>query len=100
MVSRRYGVDNINQLSQQQLTESFLRSRGGARAGALLSGVSAIGIVAGAIMFKHDSPYSGDIGINVVGILVLGATIPMEITGLTYLGSIGTRLQTIQGSYE
>jgi hypothetical protein len=94
--TRRYGVNNINQLSQQQLTESFLRSRGGVRAGSLLSGVSAIGIVAGAFMFTHDSPYSGDIGINVLGVLVLGATIPMEITGLTILGVSYPRLQSIK----
>lgn len=93
---RRYGVNEINQLNQQQLTESFLRARGGTRAGALISGVSAIGIVAGIIMFKHDSPYAGDIGINVIGVLVLGGTIPMEITGLTIWGISGTRLQSIK----
>jgi hypothetical protein len=94
---RRYGVNNLNQLTQQQLTESFLRARGGTRAGAMLSGASAIGIVAGIIMFKHESPYPGDIETNVIGILVLGGTIPMEITGLTILGVSGTRLQSIRG---
>lgn len=93
---RRYGVNNIDQLTQQQLTESFLRARGGTRAGALLSGASAIGIVTGIILFTHDSPYSGDIGLNVVGIMVLAGTIPMEITGLTILGVSGTRLQSIR----
>jgi len=93
---RRYGVNNINQLTQQQLTESFLRARGGTRAGALISGASAVGIVAGIIMFKHYSPYPGDIGINVIGVLVLGGTIPMEITGLTIWGISGTRLQSIR----
>ena len=93
---RRYGVNNINQLTQQQLTESFLRARGGARAGALISGVSAVGIVTGIIMLKHNSPYSGDIGINVIGVLVLGGTIPMEITGLTIWVISGTRLQSIR----
>jgi hypothetical protein len=93
---RRYGVSDINQLTQQQMTESFLRARGGTRAGALISGASAIGIVAGIIMFKHESPYPGDIGTNVIGILVLGGTIPMEITGLTIWGISGTRLQSIK----
>ena len=93
---RRYGVNDINQLTQQQLTESFLRVRGGTRAGAILSGASAIGIIAGIIMFKHESPYAGDIGINVIGVLVLGGTIPMEITGLTIWGVYGTRLQSLR----
>ncbi len=93
---RRYGVNDLNQLNQLQLKESFLRARGGARAGALLSGVSAIGIVTGIIMLNHESPYSGDIGINVLGILVLGGTIPMEITGLTIWSISGTRLQSIR----
>ena len=93
---RRYGADNINQLSEQQLTEAFLRSRGAVRAGTLVSAAGAIGIVAGAIMFKHYSPYPGDIGINVLGVLVLGATIPMEITGLTILGVSYPRLQSIK----
>ena len=95
---RRYGVNNPNQLTQQQLTESFLRARGGTRAGALLSGASAIGIIAGIIMFKHESPYPGDIETNVLGILVLGGTIPMEITGLTIWGISGTRLQSIRAA--
>jgi hypothetical protein len=94
--TRRYGVNDLNQLSQQQLTESFMRSRGGARAGALLSVASAIGIGAGIIMFKYDSPYPGDIGRNVAGLLLLAGTIPMEITGLTIWGISGTRLQTIR----
>ena len=93
---RRYGADNINQLSEQQLTEAFLRSRGAVRAGTLVSVASAIGIVAGVIMLTHDSPYSGDIGTNVLGGLVLGATIPMEITGLTILGVSYPRLQSIK----
>jgi len=93
---RRYGADNINQLSEQQLTEAFLRSRGAVRAGTLVSVASAIGIVAGAIMFTHDSPYPGDIERNVFGVLVLAATIPMEITGLTILGISYPRLQSIK----
>jgi hypothetical protein len=93
---RRYGVNDINQLNQQQLTESFLRARGGARAGALVSGVGAIGIVTGIILVNHESPYSGDIVPNVMGIMILAGTIPMEITGLTILGVSGTRLQSIR----
>jgi hypothetical protein len=93
---RRYGVNDLNQLSQLQLTESFMRSRGGARAGALLSVASAIGISAGIIMFKYDSPYPGDIERNAIGVLLLAGTIPMEITGLTIWGISGTRLHSVR----
>jgi hypothetical protein len=94
---RRYGVSNLNQLNQQQLTESFLRARGGARAGALISAASTVGIIAGTIMLTHDSPNPGDIGVNAFGIVVLAGSIPMEITGLTIWGVSGTRLQSIRG---
>jgi len=93
---KRYGVNNIEQLSQQQLNDAFLRARGGARAGALLSAASAIGIVTGIIMFTYESPYAGDIGRNVGGVLLLAGTIPMEITGLIIWGISSERLQTVR----
>ena len=93
---RRYGVNDLNQLSQLQLDEAFMRARGSTRAGALLSVASAIVIGAGIAMVAYDNPHPGDIGRNAFGVLLLAGTIPMEITGLTILGISGTRLQTIK----
>jgi hypothetical protein len=95
---RRYGVNNINQLSEQQLTEAFLRARGGARAGALLTTASAIGIVSG-ILIASSADNIGRAGEAraYIGVFLAFGSLPIGLLGAPIWGISGTRLKTIKG---
>ena len=52
--NRRYGVNNINQLSREQLNQALKRAQSGVTGGIVLSSVGAAGIGIGAF-FIHDA---------------------------------------------
>lgn len=93
--NKRYGESDINQLTQVQLNESLDRAKDGICSGAVISIISGIGIVGGMIMLTSDSPYPGDIGGNVTGLLLTAASIPLEIIGLTVWSTNKIRAKSI-----
>jgi hypothetical protein len=93
--NRRYGESDINQLSQVQLNESLDRAKDGISSGAVISIISGIAIAGGIIMLTRESPYPGDIEGNVTGLLLIAASIPFEIIGLTVWSTNKTRAKSI-----
>ena len=94
--SRKYGVSDLNQLSQIQLNEALIRAKDGMSSGAVISIISGIGIVGGIIRATRDSPYPGDIWGNITGLLLLAGSIPFEITGLLVRGINRSRAKRIE----
>jgi hypothetical protein len=96
--NRRYGVNDINQLSREQLNHALIRARNGVTGGIVLSGLAAVGIGIGAF-FIHDSKdpdKPGNIGPALAGMGLLIISIPLEITGLVVLGTNSHRAKSIK----
>jgi hypothetical protein len=80
--NRRYGVNNINQLSKEQLNEALIRTQRGILGGRTLSLVSAIGICGGIIEILATRKIGEGFGI-LAGMGLIIVSVPLEIVGLT-----------------
>lgn len=95
--NRRFGVNDINQLSVRQLNEELVRSHKGVTGGIIMISLGAVGIASGAY-FIHDAkdpekPGNIDAALAGMGLLIL--SIPLEITGLVVLATNSQRVKNI-----
>ncbi len=98
--SRRYGVNDINQLTREQLNEALIRAQNKITGGIVLSVAGAIGIGAGSYLIAHSKkiyPEANDITqLQLSGFSLLVVSIPIEITGLIKWALNGERAKTIR----
>lgn len=99
--NRRYGVNDITQLSQEQLNEALTRAQSKVTGGHVLSIVGAAGIGVGSYLIAHSKkiyPEANDLTEQqLTGIMFLVISIPIEIAGLIKWGINGTRVKSIKG---
>jgi hypothetical protein len=97
---RRYGVNDINQLSQEQLNEALTKAQSKISGGHVLSIVGAIGIGVGSYLIVYSKriyPEANDITEGeMTGWVFLAISIPVEIAGLTKWGINGKRVKSIK----
>jgi hypothetical protein len=100
---RQYGVNDINQLSQEQLNEALLNAQSGRAVGCVMLTVGVIGSV-GSWLVGRTIPISFFGGTTVENrsrlnrcILIGCCSIPVGITGGVILGKYNTRVRTIKG---
>jgi len=94
--NRRYGVNDINQLSQEQLNEALTRAQRGISGGRTLSLVSTIGICGGIIEILATRNVGEGFGI-LAGMGLIIVSVPLEIVGLTKWGINDSRVKSIKG---
>lgn len=98
---RRYGVNEISKLSQEQLNEALTRAQSKVTGGHVLSIVGAIGIGVGSYLIVHSKkiyPEANDITQpQMAGFTFLVISIPIEIVGLIKWSINGTRVKNIKG---
>lgn len=94
--NRRYRVNDINQLSKEQLNEALIRAQSGVKGGIILSGLGAIGLGVGGYLILHKTMTSEGLqnqNILFTGIGIVILSIPIEIAGLTVF-SINNKRKT------
>jgi hypothetical protein len=97
--NRRYGVSDINQLSQGQLNEALIRAQSGVTGGIILSSLGALGLGVGGYFILHKTMTSeGFQNQNIIftGIEIVILSIPIEIAGLTIFGINNKRKTSIK----
>jgi len=95
--NRRYGINDINQLSHEQLNEALKKAKGGARTGAILSAVSFTGIISGILIASSaDNLEEGGERRAYNGVFLVIGSVPIGLTGLTIWGINGTRTKRIK----
>ena len=92
--NRRYGVNDINQLSEEQLNDALIWTHRGISGGRTLSLVSAIGICGGIIEIIATRNVGEGFGI-LAGMGLIIVSVPLEIVGLTKWGINDTRAKSI-----
>jgi hypothetical protein len=92
---RKYGVNDITQLSQEQLNEAYRKAKTGARVGGFVSVISGVGIISGIIVLNSVEDRE-DESKAYTGVFLTGISIPLEITGLTIWGINSTRKKNIK----
>ena len=90
---RKYGVNDLNLLSVEQLNNAASNSKAGLTFGFIFSVPATIGIVSGLIMMQ--APYPESMGKAFAGLSWIIISIPPEILGLTLLGIYSSRLKSI-----
>lgn len=102
--NRRYGVNDITQLSQKQLNEALTRAQSKVTGGHVLSIVGAIGIGVGSYLIVHSKkiyPEANDITEpQLTGFTFLVISIPIEIAGLIKWSINGTRAKRIKEVFK
>jgi hypothetical protein len=94
---RQYGVNDLNQLSQEQLNAALMKAKSRIRTGAILSTVSAIGIVGGIIIIAKTQQATGEGFLyGIYGLLLMEISIPIEIVGLVKLSKNSLRVKSIE----
>jgi hypothetical protein len=93
--NRRYGVNDINQLSKEQLNEALIRTQRGISGGRTLSLVSAIGICGGIVEILVTRNVGEGFGI-LAGMGLIIVSVPLEIVGLTKWGINDSRAKSIK----
>jgi len=93
--NRRYGVNDINQLSEEQLNEALIRTHRGISGGSTLSLISAIGICGGIIEIIATKNIGEGFGI-LAGMGLIIVSVPLEIVGLTKWSINDTRSKSIK----
>jgi hypothetical protein len=87
----RYGVNDIKQLSRDQLNEALSKAKKGTRVGLCLSFVGVAGIISTVAIYSNVDDRPGDF---TPAFLVLGM-IPIAITGLTVMSVNSSRKSKI-----
>jgi hypothetical protein len=93
--SKRYGVNDINKLSQEQLSEALTKAKIGERNGAIMSTASAIGIGVGIIEILATKNVGEGFGI-LIGVGLIAVSVPLEVTGLVIWGTYEQRVNSIK----
>ena len=93
--NRLYGVNDINQLSKEQLNQALIRTQRGISGGRTLSLVSAIGICGGIIEILATRNVGEGFGI-LAGMGLIIVSVPLEIVGLTKWGINDSRAKSIK----
>jgi len=93
--NRRYGVNDINQLSKEQLNEALIRTQRGISDGRTLSLISAIGICGGITEILATRNVGEGFGI-LAGMGLLIVSVSLEIVGLTKWGINDSRAKSIK----
>jgi len=94
---RQYGVNDINQLSQEQLNKALRHAEGGAKFGGFVSGIGAVGIIGSIIMLSSVNDRE-DEGKAYTGVFLTGISVTLEIAGLTIWGINGSRKYNIKNT--
>jgi len=93
--NRRYGVNDINQLSEEQLNEALIRTHRGISGGSTLSLIGVIGICGGIIEIIATKNIGEGFGI-LAGMGLIIVSVPLEIVGLTKWSINDTRSKSIK----
>jgi hypothetical protein len=85
-----YGVNDLNQLSKEQLNIVLKKAKGRVATGITLSAVSTIGIISGIYLFRKDYPDDvypdqAEMGKQFEGLGLALISIPLEIAGLVMM---------------
>jgi hypothetical protein len=83
--NRVYGVNELNQLSTEQLNNALKWTQRKIQTGEIISGIGAVGIIGGIIEIKATSNLPGSFA-AVWGMIAIILSVPAEITGLTIWG--------------
>jgi len=92
--NRRYGVSDLNELSQEQLNLALANAKFEFASGIFLSVVGAAGLYGGIYLSKSAPP--GDIGRAFTGLIIIGISITSEIAGLITLTTNIKRIERIE----
>jgi hypothetical protein len=96
-LNRHYGVNDFNQLSQEQLNEALIKAQNGVAGGIILSILGAIGLgVGGYLMVESSDENKPGNMLALPGIALLAVSIPMEIGGLVKLSRNSHRVKSIK----
>ena len=92
-LKKHYGVNEFNQLSQEQLNDALRRVNNGVKCGTILSVTGVIGIGSGIIIIlaNQDKDFGG-----LGGLLLLEASVPIEIAGILLWSTNGKRIKSIK----
>ena len=98
---RQFGVNDLNQLSQEQLNMALKKAKGGVATGITFSVIGAIGIVSGIHLFTKDYPDDeypdqAEMGKQFEGLGLALISIPPEIIGLVILKKKRSRIAEIE----
>ena len=98
---RRYGVNDIFQLTPEQFKESLSKANAGARTGAVLSIIGTAGTICG-ISIASSAAHMGSEGEGraFTGVFLAIGSVPIVLTGLTVLGTYGPRIRRIREILE
>lgn len=91
---RKFGVNDINLLSTEQINLALVNCKTGLVFGAVFAIPATIGIIGGLIMLTSDHPEPTAKDFEGFAYLVL--SLPPEILGLTLLGVYSSRLKSIK----
>jgi hypothetical protein len=94
--NRRYGVNDINQLSKVQLNEALKRTQSRVTGGIILSGLGAIGIASGIIIISATNIEGVASSGVFTGLFIAEASLPIGLAGATIWGINGTRAKRIK----
>jgi hypothetical protein len=98
-LNRHYGVNDFNQLSQEQLNHALNKAQGGVVGGIILSVAGAIGLGLGGYHIWHghtlspEGVYYEDLPLGWALVLISS---PIEITGLVKLSKSSQRIKSIK----
>jgi hypothetical protein len=92
-LNRHYGVNDFNQLSKKQLNDALRKVNNGVKCGTILSVTGVIGIGSGIIIIlaNQDKDFGG-----LGGLVILEASIPIEIAGLLIIHTNNKRKTNIR----
>lgn len=99
---KQYGVNDLNQLSLEQLNMVLKKAKGRVAIGITLSAVSTIGIISGIYLFRKDYPDDvypdqAEIGKQFEGLGLALISIPPEIVGQVILSKNHSLTKKIKG---
>lgn len=95
---RKYGVNDIFQLTPDQFKEALRRANGGVWTGAVISTIGVAGLVSG-IAISSSAGHMGSEGEGraYTGVFMIIGSVPLTLTGFTILGINGSRASKIKG---
>jgi hypothetical protein len=94
--NRRYGVNNINQLSKVQLNEALKRTQSRVTGGIILSGLGAIVIASGIIIISATNIEGVASSGVFTGLFIAEASLPLGLAGTMIWGINGTQAKRIK----
>ena len=92
--NRRYGVNDLNQLSQEQIDLALVNANFEFGSGIFLIIAGATGLIGGYLIGNNAPP--GDLGAAFTAVSIIGISIPAEIAGWIMLTENSKRLERIK----